>query len=86
MSLKLLKFSADWCGPCKTFAPILNEVLQERNDVELEEIDIDLDTDRSIEYKVRAVPTIVLIDENGKVIKRHSGVLGRNDLLKFMMI
>ena len=85
MSLKLLKFSADWCGPCKVFAPIVNEVLEDRTDVELEEIDIDLQTDRSVEYKVRAVPTIVLLDENGNVLKRHSGVLGKHDLLKFIM-
>ena len=59
--LKVVKFQAEWCGPCKTLTPIWNVVADNFDDVEFEVIDIDLDPDTTAKYSVRAVPTIVFV-------------------------
>ena len=61
--MKTIKyFSAAWCGPCKTFKPIMNEVAGEGYSVQF--IDIDQSSALAEQYNVRSVPTTV-IEENG---------------------
>lgn len=72
--LKVLKFSAAWCGPCKVQAPIFQEVRSAMPDVSFQEIDVDQDSDAAIKYGIRGVPTIV-IEKDGQVVDRKSGVL-----------
>lgn len=80
--MKLLKFQADWCGPCKMQTSVLNQI-KEKINVPIEVIDIDIQMDLARKYDVRAVPTLVLINEAGE-IKRHTGVLREPELLKFL--
>jgi thioredoxin 1 len=72
--LKVLKFSAAWCGPCKVQAPIFNEVRAAMSDVSFQEVDVDQDSDLAIKYGIRGVPTIV-VEKDGQVVDRKSGVL-----------
>lgn len=67
---KLLVFSASWCGPCKTLKPVLDQLDQES----LVRYDIDADMEKGTEYNIRAVPTLVLVDQDGVEIERVSGV------------
>lgn len=67
---KLLVFSAAWCGPCQAMKPSLEELDQDR----LVRYDIDVEADEVQKYNIRAVPTLVLVDEDGVEIKRVSGV------------
>jgi len=67
---KVLKFSASWCGPCKMLSRNLEEV---NTLVPIEEIDIDNNQDLAIEYGVRGVPTMIMLDENIEV-KRLVGM------------
>lgn len=67
---KILKFSASWCQPCKMLSKNIENT---QLDIPIEEIDIDEKTDLSVEYKIRGVPTLVML-EDGKEVKRVSGV------------
>lgn len=78
--LKVIKFSASWCGPCKTLAPIFNEVKSQINDVTYQEVDVDNDSSSAIKYKVRGVPTII-IEKNGQEVKRIVGMSTKSDLV-----
>lgn len=69
--MKFLYFSAPWCGPCKVLGPVMNRVAEKH---EVEKIIVDLDPDSAIKYGVRGIPTVVLVDENGEVLARTSGV------------
>ena len=60
--MKYLYFSAAWCAPCKTLAPIMNEVSSE---VPVNKIDIDSQSELAIKYNVRNIPTVILV--NGDV-------------------
>ena len=73
---RVLKFSASWCGPCKMLSRNLEDV---NTDVIVEEIDIDEKQDIAIEYGVRGVPTMIMLDENVEV-KRLVGMQSLKDL------
>ena len=81
--MKLLKFYADWCGPCKMQTSIIKN-LGEKINIPIEEIDIEENLGMSKIYAVRSVPTLILLDETGEEIKRNVGVLKEKDLLEFI--
>ena len=60
-------FSATWCGPCKQFKPIMEELSNEGYNIEF--IDGDENRDLAIEYNIRSIPTTI-IEEEGKEINR----------------
>jgi thioredoxin 1 len=69
--MKYLYFSAPWCGPCRSFGPIMEQVSLE---VEVEKINVDEQGDLAMKYGVRNVPTVILVDGTGKEITRHVGI------------
>lgn len=54
----LVKFSAEWCGPCKAFAPVVKKVSEENN-IELRDVDIDEQHEVATQFNIRAVPAMV---------------------------
>ena len=73
---RVLKFSADWCQPCKMLAKTLKEV---QTEVPIEEYDIDENEQYAREYHIRGVPTLIMMDENVEV-KRKSGLMSKAEL------
>ena len=74
-------FSATWCGPCKAFKPIMNEIKSEGYYVEF--IDIDNMSDLASKYNVRSVPTVV-IEEGGVEVDRVVGMQTKSIMLERM--
>lgn len=81
--MKALKFYATWCAPCKSLSTII-EGAADRITIPIEEVDIDNNMDLAIQYGVRSVPVLVLLDDTGVEIKRHNGVLMEDKLLDFL--
>jgi len=81
--MKVLKFYADWCGPCKVYAPIFDKVVKESK-IEYENIDIDKDIDGlAAKYKIRSIPATVFIYDDGTVVK-EAGLLSEEILKDFI--
>jgi thioredoxin 1 len=81
--MKTIKyFSATWCGPCKTFKPIMNEVAGEGHSVQF--IDIDQQQDLTAKYNVRSVPTTV-IEDNGIEVDRFVGSVSKQQVLSKLL-
>ena len=77
MTITLKDFYADWCGPCKTQDPILEEIVEDWGErVEFEKIDVDENQDVANEYQVRSIPTVVVENDDG-VVERFVGVTQR---------
>jgi thioredoxin 1 len=80
MAVRLKDFYADWCGPCKTQDPILEEMKEDwGTKVTFEKIDVDENQDVANEYQVRSIPTIVVENDDG-VVERFVGVTQREEL------
>lgn len=79
MSVTLKDFYADWCGPCKTQDPIVEELAEDYPDVEFEKVDVDAEQDVANEYQVRSLPTLIVENDEG-IVERFVGVTQRDDL------
>lgn len=77
----LVDFFAEWCGPCKTLAPILKEVKGELGDtIRIVKIDVDKNQSLASKYQVRGVPSLLLFKE-GKQLWRKSGALPKHEII-----
>jgi len=79
MSKKILYFSAKWCQPCRTLGPIMESLSGQIN---YEKIDVDNNQDLSIQYGVRNIPTLILV-ENGEAVGRLTGLQQKEAILNF---
>lgn len=83
--MKILKFYADWCQPCKMLSRVMEDA-KDQITLPVEEIDIDKNMEMAVKYGIRGVPALVIVDEDGKEIKRQSGMLMENQLLDFVKV
>lgn len=86
MAKQVIKFYADWCGPCKIYAPAFDRVKQDLQDIiEFKEVNVEQDEDNlSGEYKVKGIPMTILL-EDGEVKKSKSGRMGEIELREFIL-
>ena len=76
----LVDFWATWCGPCRSQAPIVEE-LAETTDVKLIKIDVDKDDVLPIDFQVSSIPTLVLF-EDGVVVEKFIGLTSLDEIKK----
>ncbi|MBC9985223.1 thioredoxin [Haloferax volcanii] len=79
MTVRLLDFYADWCGPCKTQDPILDELEGDYETVEFVKVDVDEEQDVANQYQVRSLPTLIVENDDG-IVDRFVGVTQRDDI------
>lgn len=81
--LVLVDFYADWCGPCKMLAPILEDVAKELPNLKIVKINVDSAQTLSQQYGVMSIPTVYLFD-GGMNVGRFVGVKSKDEIIDFV--
>jgi len=77
----LVDFWAEWCGPCKMIAPILEEIAREKaGAVKVAKVNVDHNQSLSARYNIRAIPTLLFF-KNGQLRDQITGMTSKKDLL-----
>jgi len=80
----LVDYWAEWCGPCKMIAPVLEEVATELSDkVLIGKLNVDENTQTPPKYGIRGIPTLMLF-KNGEVVGTQVGAISKSDLVNFI--
>ncbi|WP_111670892.1 thioredoxin [Algoriphagus litoralis] len=78
----LVDFYADWCGPCQTMNPVLEEVLAELDGkIKLLKLNVDKHPQLSQQFAVRSIPHYILF-KRGKILWRKGGMITKRELLQ----
>ncbi len=80
----LVDFWAEWCGPCKMIAPILDQIAVEFEDrLDIAKVDVEASQSTAMKYGIRSIPTLILF-KDGVVEAQHVGMLSKEQLHKLL--
>jgi thioredoxin 1 len=80
----LVDYWADWCGPCKSIAPILDDIAQEyAGRIQVAKVNIDDNQKTPGRYGIRGIPTLMIF-KNGNMVGTHVGATGKSQLCAFI--
>ncbi|MDD4840270.1 MAG: thioredoxin [Clostridia bacterium] len=79
----LIDFYADWCGPCKMLAPIIEELANELTDTKVCKVNVDEQPEIASSFGVMSIPTVVVIKE-GNYYKKAVGYQSKDKLMKLL--
>ena len=79
----LIDFYANWCGPCRMVAPIVEEIAREHPEYVIGKVNVDEENELASEFGVFSIPTLVVI-KNGKVINQSAGARPKDSILAML--
>ncbi|GIW64412.1 MAG: thioredoxin [Patescibacteria group bacterium] len=78
--LILVDFYADWCGPCRMTAPVLEELSKELTDVKIVKVNVDENPELASQYQVFSIPTFIIF-KDGQPVHQFVGAMGKEGFL-----
>ena len=78
--ITIIDFYADWCGPCKMMAPIIDKIAEENNDIKVGKLNVDESGEIAGQFNIMSIPTVVVF-KDGKEFKRFVGVTSKDNII-----
>lgn len=82
-SITLVDFWAEWCGPCRMLGPVIEDLAKQHEDVAIGKLDVDKNPNKSVEFGVTAIPTLIFF-KDGKPVERLRGAQSRVAIQKVL--
>ncbi len=79
----LLDFYADWCGPCRMVAPVVEQIAEENPQYLIGKINVDKEPELARKFNVLSIPTLVVL-KDGKIISQSAGARPKADILALL--
>ncbi len=79
----VVDFWATWCGPCRMFSPVMDEVSEEMTDHVFGKVNVDDVPELAQKYDVMSIPTVILF-KNGQVVRRSTGAMSKEGLIAWI--
>ncbi len=79
----LLDFWASWCGPCRMLSPIVDEIAEERTDIQVGKINVDEQPDLAARFQVMSIPTLIVM-QGGETVARSVGAKPKAQVLALL--
>lgn len=79
----LVDFYADWCGPCKMMAPVLEEIAENNNGFKIVKLNVDENMSISEKYNIMSIPALFVFDK-GEVVNKSVGLISKNEVLDLL--
>lgn len=79
----LVDFFAEWCGPCKMLAPVLEDLANDRSELKIVKIDVDLNSNLAKNYGIMSVPTLMLF-KNGELVSTKHGFMPKEQITSWI--
>lgn len=79
----IIDFWATWCGPCRMLSPVLDEIVNENNDIQVFKFNVDENQDLVEQLKISNVPTLLFYN-NGKLLDTTSGIKSKQEILEII--
>ena len=76
----LLDFYADWCGPCRMVAPVVEEIAEENKHIKVGKINVDEQMELAMQFKVTSIPLLVVM-KDGKIVNQALGAKPKDKIL-----
>ncbi len=85
--IEVIKFGADWCGPCKLMNPHINQLMEKYNaegsEINVIDVNVDENPELAAEHKIKTIPTLIFkVDD--EVVDRKSGVMRKEEIEKII--
>ena len=79
----LLDFYADWCGPCRMVAPLIEEIAEERSDILVGKVNVDEVPELAMQFGIVSIPTIIVM-KNGEAVNKIVGARPKAEILSLL--
>lgn len=79
----LVDFYADWCGPCKMMAPVLEKIAENNNCFKIVKLNVDENMSIAEKYNIMSIPALFVFDK-GEVVNKSIGLISKNEVLDLL--
>ncbi len=77
----LVDFWADWCGPCKMMAPVVDAIAEENEDIKVGKVNVDEQPELLSKYGIMSIPTLIAF-KDGEIVKKEIGAVSKSVVLE----